>query len=75
MNEDKPDAIDTNCPTCQIPVEYTAGIPRALCHECGSVYLLKMKDPMTCYPTKDNPLQEMVISYYGNETLWRGKDR
>ena len=76
MNDDRPDAVDTLCPTCQIPVEYTSGMPRALCHECGNVYLLKMKDGLkSYYPTKENPLQEMVISYGGNVDQWRGQER
>ena len=75
MNEDKPDAVASLCPTCQVEVEYTSGVPRALCHECGNVYLLKMKDLKDCYPTKDNPLQEMVISYDGNVDQWRGQER
>ena len=75
MNEDQPDAVDTLCPTCQEPVEYTSGMPRALCHECGNVYLLKMKDSRSFYPTKENPLQEMVISYDGNIDQWRGQAR
>ena len=75
MNEDKPDAVDTLCPTCQEPVEYAVGVSRAICHECGSQYLMKMKNQSTLYPTLDNPLQEIVISYDGNDTLWRGQKR
>ena len=75
MNEDKLDALPTLCPMCQVEIEYTSGAPRALCHECGTVYFLKMKDIKSFYPTKDNPLQEMVISYDGNIEQWRGQAR
>ena len=75
MNEDKPDSVPTLCPTCQIEIEYAPGVPRAVCHECGGIYLLKMKDFKACYPTKENPLQEMVISYDGNVDQWRGQER
>ena len=76
MNEDKLDCVPTNCPICQVEVEYTSGMPRALCHECGTVYLLKMKDGLkSCYPTHENPLQEIVISYDGNVDQWRGQER
>ena len=75
MNEDKPDSAATLCPSCEIEMEYAEGVPRAICHECGSQYLMKMLNPKSNYPTKDNPLQEMVIYYDGEQTLWRGRDR
>ena len=75
MNDDKPDSVSTLCPSCEVELEYASGVPRAVCHECGSQYLLKMKDLKACYPTKENPLQEIVISYDGNSSLWRGQER
>ena len=75
MNEDKLDAAFTKCPSCDIELEYASGVPRAICHECGSQYLMKMTNLKSCYPTQDNPLQEIVITYDGEDTLWRGRDR
>ena len=67
MNEDKEDAIDTDCPTCQVAMEYTDGNKRAVCHECGSQWDFTLLKPEYNYPTRDNPIQQMVIHYSGTD--------
>lgn len=68
MNEDKPEAAETLCPVCEVAMEYTDGQPRALCHECGSFYALKVHGGGN-YPTGEHPILEVVISYNGQDNL------
>ena len=65
MNEDKPDSINTNCVTCDVPMEYTDGNRRAVCHECGSQWDFTLLDNTRFYPTADNPIQQMLMHYEG----------
>ena len=77
MNDDKPSSVETKCPTCDIPMEYTDGNTRCLCHECGSQWDYRLKDDSTLYPTVENPIQEMSIRYDSSTTVFpkdmRGK--
>jgi hypothetical protein len=67
MNEDKADSVESMCPTCDEPMEYTDGNTRCLCHECGTMWSYRLLNEGTKYPTKDNPVQEMSI-YYDSTT-------
>lgn len=67
MNEDKADSIPTECPTCQVEMEYTDGNKRAVCHECGSQWDYTLLDNAENYPTRNNPIQQIVIHYAGTE--------
>lgn len=66
MNEDKPECVDPNCPVCEVAMECTSNQRRAVCHECGSQYDFTLVDNAKTYPTKENPLQQIVIVYDSN---------
>lgn len=68
MNEDKLDSIPTNCMTCDVPMEYTDGNRRCLCHECGTMWDFTLLDNSEFYPTKNNPIQQMMIFYEGTSS-------
>lgn len=63
MNDDKPAATVTLCPTCQVAMEYVDGETRCLCHECGSIWSYRLLADAAKYPTADNPIQEISIYY------------
>lgn len=77
MNDDKPDAIETRCVTCDVAMEYVDGAQRCLCHECGTQWGYRLANASSMYPTKDNPIQEMSIRYDGETRVFppelRGK--
>jgi transposase-like protein len=66
VNEDKTGCVDPLCPTCEMGMEVTSGQKKAVCHNCGSQYKFTLVDNLKEYPTKDNPLQQIVIVYDGN---------
>ena len=70
MNEDKPGAAETPCPTCEVAMEYVDGEARCLCHQCGSQWDYRLKDASSKYPTATNPVQEMFIRYDGGTQVF-----